>query len=76
MSVQATLKAIATGIEMELSNNQSALILEESDNGEISVKVASKNIDSLTGALCQAIAEKLMQDEDFQKELMEIIEAN
>ena len=61
---------------MELSNNQSAIILEESDNGEISVNVASKNMDSLTGALCQAIAKKLMQDEDFQKELMEIIEAN
>ena len=60
---------------MELSNNQSALILEGSADGEITVNVASENMDGLTGALCQAIACKLMQDEDFQKELMEIIES-
>ena len=59
---------------MELSHNQSALILEESEDGGITVNVASENMDGLTGALCQAIATKLMQDEKFQKELMGMIE--
>ncbi len=61
---------------MELSHNQSALILEESEDGGITVNVASENMDGLTGALCQALATKLMQDEGFQKELMEMIEAD
>ena len=59
---------------MELSHNQSALILEESEDDGITVNVASENMDSLTGVLCQAIATKLMQDEGFQKELMGMIE--
>ena len=40
---------------MELSHNQSALILEESEDGGITVNVASENMDGLTGALCQAV---------------------
>ncbi len=56
---------------MELEENQSALILESDENGEISVNVASGNHDSLTGALCKIIANKIMGDEDFQQELME-----
>ncbi len=60
---------------MKLSHNQSALILEESEAGEITVNVASENMDGLTGALCQAIATKLMQDEEFQKILMEMTES-
>ena len=59
---------------MELSHNQSALILEESEDGEITVNVASENMDGLTGALCQAIATKLIQDEGFREELMGMIE--
>ncbi len=59
---------------MELSHNQSAIILEESEDGGITVNVASENMNGLTGALCQAIATKLMQDEDFQKMLMEMID--
>ena len=58
---------------MILSQNQSALILDASDDGEITVNAASENMDSLTGSLCQAIASKLMQDEGFQKELMAMI---
>ena len=61
-------------MSIELTNNQSALILEESEDGEITVNVASKNIDGTTGSLCQAIATKLMQDEGFQKELMDMVE--
>ena len=59
---------------MELLPNQSALILETDENGEISINVASGDIDGLTGALCQAIATKLMQDEEFQEELMDMLE--
>ena len=59
---------------MELSHNQSALILEESEDGGITVNVASENMDGLTGALCQAIATKLMQDEGFREELMGMVE--
>lgn len=55
---------------MELSDNQSALILSESEDGGIEVNVASPDMSGVTGALCQAIATKLMQDADFQKELM------
>jgi len=47
---------------MELNMNQAALILEADDDGEI------------TGALCHAIAIKLMNDEQFQGELMEMLE--
>ena len=59
---------------MELTKNQSALVLEANENGEISVDVASHDIDGLSGSLCQAIARKLMQDEKFQSELMDMIQ--
>lgn len=59
---------------MDLQNNQSALILESSDDGEITVNVASPDVNGLTGAICQAIATKLMGDEKFQAELMEMLE--
>ncbi len=59
---------------MELKDNQSALILESDGDGNISVNVASDNHESLTGALCQVIANKLMTDEQFQGELMELLE--
>lgn len=55
---------------MELSENQAALILEAGEDGEISVDVAASNIDGLAGAICQAIATKLMGDEEFQEEIM------
>lgn len=59
---------------MELKANQSALILESDDNGEISVEVASPDQDGLSGALCIAIAKKLMEDTDFQNELMSMLD--
>ncbi|MDW7740665.1 MAG: twitching motility protein [Bacillota bacterium] len=58
---------------MELKENQSALILEIDDQGEISVDVASANHDGLTSLLCQAIAEKLLNDPESQEELMDMI---
>ena len=58
---------------MELSPNQSALILEISDDGEISIDVASGDHDGLTAAICAALAGKLA-DESFQSEIMEMLE--
>ena len=59
---------------MELKSNQSALILTTEEDGEITVDVASCDIDGLTGLLCQAIATKLMQDGQFQEDLMEMLD--
>ena len=58
---------------MELKENQSALVLEVDDQGEVSVDIASSNHDGLTALLCQAIAEKLLGDPEFQEELMDMI---
>ena len=59
---------------MELKHNQSALLLEVNEHGEITVDVASGDMDGLTGLICQAIATKLMQDGQFQEELMEMLD--
>ncbi len=59
---------------MELSKNQSALILEIDQEGEISVDVASGDHRSLPAAICTVLAEKLMGDEDFQEEILDMIE--
>lgn len=59
---------------MKLTMNQAALILEADDDGEISVDVSSPDPNGLTGALCHAIAIKLMNDEQFQSELMDMLE--
>jgi hypothetical protein len=59
---------------MELKSNQSALILEADEKGEITVEVASPDQNGLSGALCVAIAKRLMQDADFQSELMRMVD--
>jgi hypothetical protein len=43
---------------MELKDNQSALILEIGEDGEITVNVASGDHDGLTAAICGVIAKK------------------
>ena len=58
---------------MKLNENQSALILEIDDQGEISLEVASRDHQGITALLCQAIAEKLRGDDEFQNELMAMI---
>ena len=55
---------------MELQSNQAALILEASDEGEISVSVASSDTDSFAALLCQVIAQKLTLDKKFQEEIL------
>jgi ribosomal protein S9 len=59
---------------IRLENNQAALILETTEDGEISVNVASGDVDGLSGAICQIIAMKLMDDEEFQAEIMDILD--
>lgn len=59
---------------MELKVNQAALILETNDEGEISVEVASPDMDGLASGLCQIIARKLINDEAFQQELLTMLE--
>lgn len=61
---------------MELTKTQSALILDASEDGEITVDIASSDHTSLAGAICQAIATKLMNDENFQAEIMQMIEGD
>ncbi len=55
---------------MELTNNQSAVIFESDENGEIRVEVASSDHEGITAKICVAIAKKIMTDESFQAELM------
>ncbi len=59
---------------LELKENQSALILEADEQGEISINVAAGDINSLPAALCQVIASKLTEDTAFQEELMNMLE--
>lgn len=59
---------------MELTANHAALILEASEDGEITVNVESPDLEGLAGSICQAIARKLMSDEQFQAEIMELID--
>ena len=59
---------------MELKENQSALVLAVDEDGEITVEVASTDMNGVTGSLCKALANKLMQDVDSQEELMSMVE--
>ena len=60
---------------MELKENQAALILEASAEGEITVDVQAQNLQGFASALCHALAIKLMNDEQLQGELMDMLEA-
>ena len=60
---------------MELKENQSALILEASADGEITVDVQAVDLQGFASALCHALAIKLMNDEQLQGELMDMVEA-
>lgn len=52
------------------------MILESDETGSITVNVASIQHNGITGALCQAIALKLMHDDTFKAELMELSTMN
>lgn len=59
---------------IRLGENQAALVLEASDEGEITVQVASPDdqhdSDNFALYLCQVIAEKLTNDEGFRNEIL------
>ncbi len=59
---------------MKLKKGQAALVLEIDEHGEVEVNVASGDHESLTAKICEAIAEKLMGDEDFQEEIMSMLD--
>ena len=61
---------------MELKENQAALILEASADGEITVDVQALDLQGFASALCHALAMKLMNDEELQGELMDMVEAD
>ncbi|PID72645.1 MAG: twitching motility protein [Desulfobulbus propionicus] len=58
---------------MTLKANQAALVLTIDDEGEVAVEVATVDKAGLAGAICDAIAMKLTEDEEFQEELMDIL---
>ena len=59
---------------MKLKENQAALILEASADGEITVDVQAQDLQGFASALCHALAIKLMNDEQLQGELMDMLE--
>ena len=60
---------------MELKENQAALILEASAEGEITVDVQAQDLQGFASALCHALAIKLRNDEQLQGELLDMLEA-
>ena len=60
---------------MDLKENQAALILEASSDGEVTVDVQAQNLQGFASALCHALAIKLVNDEQLQGELMDMVEA-
>jgi hypothetical protein len=58
---------------MELTKNQAALILSASEDGEITMDVESPEMNGLASAICHALAQRLMHDEQFQAVLMEML---
>ena len=64
--------------EFKLSDNQAALILGVSDEGEIQVDMAvaatENEATNLAAAICRVIAMRLVNDEQFQEEIMTAID--
>lgn len=54
---------------MELKENQAALILELSDDGEITVHLDSPIKGGLPKDYCRRIAERLLYDSEFRESL-------
>ena len=65
---------MAENVTLTLTENQAALILETTEEGEITVNIHAGSEDlTLAAALCEAIAERLVSDEEFQQELMDSV---
>jgi hypothetical protein len=61
-------------MDITLQANQAALVLTIDDEGEVSVDVGSPDTKGLSSAICEAIAIKLVNDEEFQEELMDMLD--
>lgn len=59
--------------EITLKDNQAALILT-ADGDDIEVDISHKGGTSFAAALCEVIALKLVEDDDFRQDLMARIE--
>ena len=59
---------------MKIAANQAALILQASEEGEISVDVVEGEEYSLAGQLCHAIATMLLHNQPFQAELQKMLD--
>lgn len=62
-----------------LKANQAALIIETSPEGEITVEVAypeaSPDVDGFAAAVCEVLAYKLVEDDEFQEALITRLES-
>ena len=60
--------------DIKLKENQAALILESSEDGDVNIDIAIPKEGAengvLASALCHLIAKKLVEDEQFQSEIM------
>jgi hypothetical protein len=65
--------------QFTLKPNQAALILEVSSDGDVNVDAffpeEPDEAGDLAAAICTVIGRKLTEDEDFQEELMDAVEA-
>lgn len=65
--------------EIKLNSRQAALVLEVAAEGEIIVEVAaphSSNDNKLAVSVCQVIATKLTNDEQFQESIIAALSAD
>jgi len=66
--------------ELKLNNRQAALILEVSEKGEIKVEVAASQSEDganeVAASICQVIATKLVNDNQFQEEILSALYAD
>ena len=60
-------------MDITLQENQAALVLTIDDEGEVSVDVGAPDREGLASAICEAVATKLVNDEEFQEELMDML---
>jgi hypothetical protein len=63
-----------------LEANQAAIIVKTSEDGTIDVEVAyaedSPEDDGFAAAICEVVASKLVDDEEFQEEIMALVEGD
>lgn len=63
-----------------LEANQAAIIVKTSEDGTIDVEVAyvddNPEDDGFAAAICEVVANKLVEDEEFQDEIMDLVEGD